>query len=109
MCSSDYLFAFPSHHHVVCVFNIRVLFQVASIFISVYDETYSVFGLVRLVFLSEFACRMIKLGIYVFLVVMSLLQFWISRYSDCSNATSIVAMCNAGAFLLLEKGFVNDL
>ncbi|KAK8804207.1 hypothetical protein WA171_000299 [Blastocystis sp. BT1] len=44
---------------------------------------------------------MIKLGIYVFLVVMSLLQFWISRYSDCSNATSIVAMCNAGAFLLI--------
>ena len=102
MCSSDNLFVFLFLHHIVCVFNIRVLFQVASIYISVYDETYSVFGLVRLVFLSEFTCRMIKLGICVFLVVMSLLQFWISRYSKCSDATSIVALCNAGAFLLLK-------
>ena len=74
MCSSDYLFAFPSHHHVVCVFNIRVLFQVASIFISVYDETYSVFGLVRLVFLSEFTCRMINSGYHAIRIVVMLLR-----------------------------------
>lgn len=73
----------------------------APVFISVYDETYSVLALIRLVFLPEFTRRMIKLGIYVFLVIMSLLQFWVSRYSQCSNATSLVALCNAGAFFLL--------